>query len=467
MKAKKLLFVLLIIFFLTPLHLSAQSSIFYPGLKLDLPLFDFPYQKDAMNTVDHGFFGSYANPSMNQSLALATDLISGFNFGMQYFYDNSKINETMKGAIYFAGLGLGSLLLTYSPGGDGWLHEEYHRAVMTHYGINSFNGMNLFPVGAEIVSVDHIKDEDLIRLKAKSPADMVRLHAAGIEGEYLLINNLQRNNFFYEQRLPNYWMYWMITVNSHFYLFMSASPTNVDEETAKMNKLETTIASRDFTGFDMTGWVYDLFRPDEPYEARGVHPSGVGINRYRTTKDLTDEELNYLIGQVYLHFVNYLSPMLYGFQSIPLGNNGLTGNFAMRHLLTSFGSDVSAHIFLKYYEYFNDYEYFNVVFVFHNYFNYKNYFPAIEAELIDYPIYLGDFGMFFSPRIIIGMQPEDQKFKTEKREFLGLFGLRIDFIISKNFLPFVDFTAKTDGWVAGNVYLDKNVSCRVGVSLRF
>jgi len=461
MKAKKLLFVLLITFFLTPFYLSAQSSIFYPRLKLDLPLFDFPYQIDAMNTVGHGFFGSYVNPSMNQSLALATDLVSSLNFGMQYFYENSKINERVKGGLYIAGLGFGTLLISYLPGGDGWLHEEYHRAVMTHYGINSFNGMNLFPLGAEIISVDHIKDKDLVRLKAKSPADMVRLQAAGIEGEYLLINNLQRNNFFYEQQLPNYWLYWMVTVNSHFYIYMSASPSDVDVKTAKMNMLETKIASRDFTGFDMTGWVYDLFRPNEPYEARGVHPSGVGINRYRTTKDLTDKELNYLIGQAYLHFVNYLSPMLYGFSSIPLGNNGLTGNFAMRHLLTSFGSDISSLVFLKYGD-------LNFAFALHNYLNYKNYFPAIEAELVDYPFHLtGDFLMLFSPRIIIGMQPENQKFKTGTPEFLGLFGLRVDFVISQNFLPFVDLTAKTDGWVAGNVYLDKNVSCRVGVSFRF
>jgi len=458
MKVKKILLILLISFFTASLPLSAQSDIFSPRLKLDLPLFDYPYQIDAMNTVDRGFFGSYANPSMNQSLAIATDLVSSIKFGMLYFYEKSTMNKELKTLIYIAGLGLGSFLLAYSPGGDGWVHEEFHRAVMTHYGINSYNEMNLFPIGAEIVSVDHIKDKDLIRLKKESPADMVRLQAAGIEGEYLLINNLQRNNFFYNQQLPNYLMYWMITINSHSYIIMSSS-VDVEIETEKMNKKETKISSRDFTGFDMTGWVYDLFRPDEPYEARGIHPSGVGINRYRTTRDLTDDELSYLEMQSYLHFLNYLSPMLCGFQSIPLGG-GLTGNFAMRHLLTSFGSDVSAQFFLKY-------ETFNVVFAYHIYLNYKNYFPAIEAELIDYPLYLGKFGMFLSPRIIFGMQPEDQKFKTEKPEFLGLFGLRIDFMLSKHFLPYLDFTAKTDGWVAGNVYLEKNISLIIGASLRF
>jgi hypothetical protein len=464
MKTKKPFLLAVIMLFIMPLYLSAQNYFeeenVYPALKLDLPLFDFPYQIEAMNTVGHGFFSGYANPSMSQSLAVTTDLVSGLNFGLKYFYENSTIKERVKGAIYMAGLGFGALFLTYSPGGDGWLHEEFHRAVMTHYGINSFNGMNLFPIGASIVSVSNIKDEDLIRLKEKSPADMVRLQAAGIEGQYLLINNLQRNNFFYEQRLLNYYQYWMVSVNSHFYIYMSASPSDVDEETAEMNKLETTIASRDFTGFDFTGWVYDLFRPDEPYEARGIHPSGTGINRYRTTKDLTDEELNYLRKQSYLHFVNYLSPMLYGLPGIPLGDSGLTGNFAMRHLLTSFGAAVSAQIFLKY-------QPFNIAFAYHSYLNNEHYFPAIEAELIDYPLNFSKFGMFLSPRIIVGLQPENQKFKTGSPEFLGLFGLRADFFISKHFLPYIDFTAKTDGWVAGNEYLDSNVSVKIGISARF
>jgi hypothetical protein len=413
-----------------------------------------------MNTVGNSFFSGYANPSMNQSLAVTTGVFSGFHFGMKYFYDNSSISEIYKIIIYSVGIALGDVIMIYLPSGEGWLHEEYHRAVMTRYGINSFNGMNLFPIGAELISVSNIKDEDLINLKGNSPADMVRLHAAGIEGEYLLINNLQRNNFFYKQQLTNFILYWMVTVNSHFYIYNSSSPSYAEEKITNLNELETTIASRDFTGLDFTGWVYDLFRPDEPYEARGPHPSGTGINRYRTTQDLTDQELKYLKKQFYLHFINYLSPMLIGFDSIPLGDNGLTGNFAMRHLLTPFGSAISAQIFLKYTP-------FNFVFIYHSYLNYTNYFPAIEVGLVDYPFYLGNFGMFLSPRFIIGVQPEEQNFKTEKPEFLGLFGLRIDFILSKHFMPYMDFTTKTDGWIAGNDFLEKNASIQLGLSARF
>jgi hypothetical protein len=29
----------------------------------------------------------------------------------------------------------------------------------------------------------------------------------------------------------------------------------------------------DFTAPDCTAWVYDMFRPDKSYQARGLHPS--------------------------------------------------------------------------------------------------------------------------------------------------------------------------------------------------
>jgi hypothetical protein len=210
----------------------------------------------------------------------------------------------------------------------------------------------------------------------------------------------------------------------------------------------------------MTAWVYDLFRPREPYEARGVHPSGNGINRYRTTKDLTKEELDYLRLQGYLQALNYLSPMMFGVRSIAFGESGVKGNFAMRHFLTSFGYDIAAHIFIKYKQY-------KIALAYHSYVNHKNYFPALEAELIDYPFAIGPLKMYLAPRALIGMQPRDQEFKTNNPEFFGLLGLRVDFNISEHFLPYFDVYAKTNGWAAGNEYLENNASVKLGVSLRF
>jgi hypothetical protein len=422
-------------------------------LKLDWPLFDLPYQIDAMNTTGHGFFSGYANPSMAQSLDLTQNIYSGFHYGIKYFYDNSGLNETLKRFIYHTGAILGELLFMYMPGGNGWLHEEYHRAVLTRFGVDSFNGMNLFPVGAQVIYVSNVKDEDLIRFKKESPSDFVRMYEAGIEGQYLLIDRLQRNNFFYNQNFLYEYTYWYNILNSHLYVMMSSSAeTGID-----LDETETS-SSRDFAGLDFTAWVYDLFRPNEPYEDRGSHPTGEGVNRYRTTFDLTNAELDYLKLQGYLQALNYLSPMMFGIKTLYMGD--FDGNFAIRHYLTSFGMDISANVFLMK-------KPFKMVFILHNYANYTNYFPAVEAELIDYPFHIGRLALFLSPRVLIGIQPKDQKFKTGDPDFLGLFGLRVDFTAHKNIYPYFDFTAKTKGWVAGNEFLNANASIKLGVSLRF
>jgi len=156
-----------------------------------------------MNTVGHGFFSSYANPSMAQSLAVSTDIVSSFHFGVKALFDNWDLNVSiglldLKSFLYDLGLIYGNLfLLFYIPGGEGWVHEEFHRAVMTRHKVNSFNDMNTFPIGAELISVNSITDEDLIRFKAESPTDFVRMHAAGMEGDLVLLDNLRRNSFFY------------------------------------------------------------------------------------------------------------------------------------------------------------------------------------------------------------------------------------------------------------------------------
>ena len=104
-----------------------------------------------------------------------------------------------------------------------------------------------------------------------------------------------------------------------------------------------------------------------------------------------------------------------------------------------------------------------MAFAYHNYLNYKHYFPAVEAELVDYPFRF----MYFSPRAIIGMQPKNHDFRSGEAEFLGLLGLRIDFMASQRFLPYFDFTYKTNGWIAGNEFLSSNASVRIGLSARF
>ena len=401
-----------------------------PALKLDLLVLDFPHQKSAIDTVGRGFFGSYANPSMGQSLAISTSVYSAFHFGMKQFKDNSNMNVILKNGIYFTGLILGNYVLLYSPFGTTWLHEEYHRAMLTQHGVMSSNPTYRFPFGKAVLPIGGVTMEDFINMKEKGTPGFVRIYAAGIEGEYLLIDNLQRNNFFYNQKLPNEFLYWWSTITANFY-FQAAANSKVGGLLG-----------------DMGVWAYDLHNPEQTYRGDGSNIA------------LAEDARSYLKKQSYWHFLNFASPMLFGIRSIPLGDSEFSGNFAMRHLLTSFGTAITAQFYLKN-------EVFNMAFAYHSYLNSSHYFPAVEVELIDYPVQLGMLGMYLSPRIIFGMQPKDQDFRTNKPELLGLLGLRADFMTNSKFLPYIELTGKTNGWVAGNPYLNRGVNAGMGISARF
>jgi hypothetical protein len=152
--------------------------------------------------------------------------------------------------------------------------------------------------------------------------------------------------------------------------------------------------------------------------------------------------------------------MMFFFKSLPFGDTGIKWNFAFRHFLTSFGTDLSLEMYINI-------EKFNFVAAYHNYQNYKHIFPAIEIEMIDYPVKIGNIDMYVSPRMMVGMQPKNQNFFTSKVEFFGLIGSRIDFQITQNWFPYIEVTAKTKGWIAGNEFLGGNISARLGVSARF
>ena len=449
---------------LVTLVLTAQSDdkLSSPRLKLDLTLFDLPYQFDAAKTVGDGdvtfgsFMKGYANPSMSQSLNLTTSMISAAHFGMDRAWERAR---EKKKYLEIGSFVLADFLLIYMPGGSGWLHEEYHRALMTRYHVNSFNGMNKFPLGASTVSVSKVKDEDLVRFKASSSADFIRMHVAGIEGEYMMIDKLQRNNFFYNQNITNEITYLLTTLNSWSYVASCSKPGFVNDFTEEMNLKEPTIEERDFTGFDFVAWAYDLFNPDEPYEERGDHISGVGIDRYRKTTDLITEELSYLSKQGNLALLNFFSPMLYFKRAINT-QKGYSFNFAVRHMLNSFGNDISINMYAKVGKW-------NCVLIPHFSNNFVRTFPSIEAQLIEFPYTYAGNQFLLSPKVILGTQPKNLEFKNRKAQFLGYLGCRADWVNKSIFYPWIELDAKTKGWIAGNEFQGSNISLRLGVSARF
>lgn len=346
------------------------------------------------------------------------------------------------------------------PGGDAWLHEEYHRAVMGNRGIDSFNDVYRFNLAASTIAVSHVSDSALVRLKATHPAEQVRLGEAGIEGEHLMIRRLEENRFFRDSHGNHIPLYWLTKINSIYYVMSGATP-GADTLTDEMNAQDgANVSVRDFTGHDFTAWVYDLHRSAEPYAARGVHPSGVGIDRYIRFSDLTDEERTFLRHDGQLQLLNLLDPFLFGFEGIVVheeaaGRSMLTANVA--HYLTSFGHSIDVNVLYRGNT--------RAMVTVRRYTNGARSFPGVEGTLVDFPVDVAGREMEVSPRVALWLQPEDQAFRTTRSARGALASVRVRPMASAAFGPYVEVEAKTAGWVAGSVTLDAGVSFRFGGSL--
>src|SRR5688572_24886583 len=113
--------------------------------RLDLPLLDVP---------DNFAFG-YRAPSMQQSLALTNSFYPLAHAGILRALSDHRLLSR------FAVLGF-DLLATWLPPGEAWLHEEFHRAVMSSRGISSYNGTYDLELFAEIIAVSRVRDDDLV-----------------------------------------------------------------------------------------------------------------------------------------------------------------------------------------------------------------------------------------------------------------------------------------------------------------
>lgn len=434
----------------------AQNITDTTGLYLDLPIFDLPYQTYSTKTTGN-FFSGYANPSMKQSLAMSNNLYGSAHWGIKKLV---KTKSEFKKILFTNALAASFDLFTfYTPLGMGWLHEEYHRAVMTRREINSFNDMNTFPFGQSLVYVRKISDEDLIGLSDNHNPDFRRLMVAGNEAQSHQIQTLQRNDFFYNQNLPNMPFYWMSTMTNIIYVNQAGSD-NFNEEVDKANEADgADIEKRDFTGPDFTAWADALFFPNKPYADRGVHPSGVGLNRYIPPSQLSPEARDYLQKQGNLQWLNLLSPHLFGFPKIKLKSNEkgtYYGSFALRHLLTPFGNDISLDLF---YQAPSN----NLFLSFHNYNNLNSSFFGLEGAVTNKPYF--DNKLLLSLSTLIWVQPNNQSFTTSEGSLGGLLKVKSSFDLGL-ITPYVEIEGKTKGWVMGSVFLDDNVSLTTGLNLR-
>jgi hypothetical protein len=214
---------------------------------------------------------------------------------------------------------------------------------------------------------------------------------------------------------------------------------------------------RDFTGFDCVSYVYDLFRPDEVYEARGPHPSGEGIARYRSRDDLTATEKDYLHRMAIYSWVNLVDPFWFPFSGWQWGDKVWAAS--LRHHLTPFGQSFEQNVFLKT----ADSREGGQVFIARQYSNQKKTLPGFEWQCFSCQSWSG--GRSLDLRSAIWWQPESLLYRSSRWQAGGYLALQWKQKFHGNAVAFAELMSKSRGWMADETSLAPATHLRLGMNL--
>ncbi len=404
-------------------------------------------------------------PSMRQSLDVGYAATRLPVWGIHRAFDRVRNKELG------TALGIGTVYAVAYPLTilTGWTHEEWHRAVLGNRGISSRNGIfHPSAWSSGLIAVDRVADEDLARLKRDHPADTVRLMSAGIEGQRQLAERTGDHAFAYGDRgrwrgpfyFSRTWMFPVLQFNelNQIIYFATCAAESNDELTDGENQKRLTVGSRDFTGLDCTAFARDLHRPDEPYNDRGPHPYGEGIDRYVSWSDLSGSERRFVRTQLGLHFLSVLDPHLYGIDGFSLGRRR-SGRWLAQvsHQLTPYGFSVDTRFSLQ------TGPILGFVTLTHGV-NAESYFPGLRAQLVGLP--LGRAPLALDATVGGWLQPQGLRFDARRPQVGGQVASTLHWNIASVASFDVELDLKSAGFVPGNVFLDRNLSVRVGTTLR-
>ncbi len=448
-----------------------------PSFEWSLYLIDEPYMYDAAKTeairakdgiasnngkVQVKYYNKfYRNLSMTQATDMARNLHGSLYYGHNVLWNKLVKPTSTKKYILNRVLAnitaLGTDLLAIKlPYGYAFQHEEFHRSVMTTRHIYSYDEVWNFSKGLDI-AVTQVKDGDLIYLKQHFPADLVRLAAAGVEGEYRYLQRMREDNFFRQTGYPMAGISLLGTLHAVNYVNLPfAKRFNAITDSILVHDKHDILA-RDFTGYDFSAWVYDLFTPNEPYEARGTWTDGIGIKRPIKESDLTPEMKNFLRETGNMQYLNFVSPFMVGINKLQI-KQGYYFNFALRSIPTSFGYYAGGDFFLD----FNNRQIMVSLGVNRSK---RLTLPAFDMR---YNNLIKNENTRFNTSLQLSgwMQPKDQLFASGKAEYGMSISMQPRFSISKQISLIADLSYKTQGWVFGNPYLDSKFTGRIGFSVK-
>lgn len=448
-----------------------------PSFEWSLHLADMPYMTDAAkaeairshdgtipftgNVKFQNYGKFYRNLSMTQATEMARNLHGSLYYGHNVLWNNLiKPVNTKKYVLNrllanITALGTDYLAIKL-PYGYAFQHEEFHRSVMTTRHIYSYDEVWNFGKGLDI-AVTRVKDEDLVYLKKNFPADQVRLSAAGVEGEHRYLQRMREDNFFRQTAYPMVGISLLGTLHAVSYVNLPFAPRFNAITDSILSYDKNNILARDFTGYDFSAWVYDLFTPDEPYEARGTWPGGIGIKRPVKESDLTEEMKDFLRQTGRMQYLNFISPFMIGINRLQF-RPGRYFNFALRSVPTSFGYYAGGDFFLDSRQ--------RQMMVSLGINKSRNLtLPALDLRCYDL-VKRENARWNTHLQLSLWMQPENQMFFADKAAFGMAAAIQPRYALTQRVSVMADLSYKTRGWVFGDPYLDEQLSGRIGLILK-
>jgi hypothetical protein len=427
---------------------NAQDTNTYQ-LRIEQSILDFPQQIDL----------PYAAPSMGQALDLSNNFYElGFwgidKLGNKLFKSKTKPytqKRKISNGIFKYGLGLafaqyGSELPI--PLGV-WAHEEYHRSVLGVKNISSKNGNWLFSRWDG--TVYGVSDQSLQQLKQNNINQLLYSYVSGVQYEIALNEKLTLNDFYHKRSLNKtalllynaYYMY-------NYFAFSTSTASDSVKVLAPEHESKNPM-QRDFAGADLTAWTYDMFNPNASYLNRDSFPNGEGVNRRVGFSDLSPEAQDYLKQQKQLSLLNFLNPAIFFIPEIKL-NPQFSFNFFTQYSPTHFGNDIALYVPIKY-------KGNNLLVNIHNYNN-----KTSNGYGIGLAFYHHKLGNKTESDVAINVWNQPKSFYNNKKEMGGAVHFKLRYQINPSFAATLATTAKTDGWMMSNPYLEQNISAQLGLA---
>ena len=99
--------------------------------------------------------------------------------------------------------------------------------------------------------------------------------------------------------------------------------------------------------------------------------------------------------------------------------------------------------------------------------SHEAHFPGVDLSYFRFPLIMGYHRITMNARISLWLQPDDLIFYSKTAKPGGLLSAKLFYHINESYETYLSVTGKSEGWVAGNVYLESDLTGNFGLTIRY